>query len=138
MTQENFGVFDTLVVVSGPKVHFVSDLLHFPQQATRFFDIAGGILLQAELSHLVDELSIEEALLAGLSLVNPLLQGGDGILIEWLIVGRGRKRGNRERGEDNEHRWQNVRSHKEPPLERHLIRNQSSCAVSNCTLSGFI
>ena len=44
--------------------------------------------MDAELGHLLDELGIEEALLARLGLVGARLERGNGIRIGWFVVAR--------------------------------------------------
>ena len=89
--QQDLGVLEPLVVFADAEVHFVGDRLDLFEQNAGLVDVAGGILLQAEFRHLVNEFGIEEALLAWLCLRNPGLKGGKAVLIDGLIVWRKRR-----------------------------------------------
>ena len=86
------------------------------RRAARLVDIARGILLEAEFRHLVNEFGVEEALLAGLCLGNPGLEGCNAVLVDGFIVGGRGERGDGERCDSenggrpgSEYRMRNLR-----------------------------
>jgi hypothetical protein len=118
VTHEDLGVLEALVVVRDAQVHLMSDRLDLFEQISRLFNVARSILLKAEFGHLVDKLSVEEALLARLSLGNPGLEGRDAVLVDRLIVGGRRQRGDGERCDSEKDGRPRLRPHEEPPLVR--------------------
>lgn len=67
VAQQYFGVFEPLVIIPGTQMHLVGQCLDLFEQVTRLVHVARRVLLQAELSHLVNQFGVEEALLAWLS-----------------------------------------------------------------------
>ena len=92
MAQENLSILEPLVVIAGGKVHSVSNLLDLFKQIAGLIHFACLVLLQADLSHLVNEFGVEKALLARLCLADSGFQGGNTLLIRGLVVERGRTR----------------------------------------------
>jgi hypothetical protein len=58
VTHEDLGVFEAFVIFRDAEVHFVSDRLDLLEEIRRFVDVTRGILLEAELGHLVYELGV--------------------------------------------------------------------------------
>jgi hypothetical protein len=59
------------------------------------FDVAGGILLDAQLGHLMDQLGVEETLLARLRLIGARLKGLDALDVHRFVVDSGGAKGDR-------------------------------------------
>ncbi len=55
------------------------------EQGVGLLHVAGGVLLQAELGHLVDEFGVKVALLAGLGLIDFGFKRGDAFLVGGLL-----------------------------------------------------
>ena len=55
--------------------------------------VSSGVLMEAELGHFVEELGVEEALLAGLGLEDFGLEGVNALLVDGFVVKAGRKGG---------------------------------------------
>jgi hypothetical protein len=124
VAHEDLGVFEAFVVFRDAQVHFASDRLDLFEEIRRFVHVAGSILLETELGHLVDEFGVEEALLAGLSLGNSGLEGGNAVLVDELIVGGRRVRRDGKCCDSKEDGRPSWRPHKEPPLKRNWSKTK--------------
>jgi len=115
VAEQDLDILEALVVVGDRDVDAVGSLLHLAEQVGGLFPVAGGVFLQAELGHLVNQLRVEKALVAGLGLAGLDRKRIDGLLIEGLVVeprGERRKRCHSDKHEDCERHpgW-----HEEPP-----------------------
>jgi hypothetical protein len=86
VAEEDLGVFEALIVIGHAEVELVGEVLNLLKEVGGLIGVASRILLHAEFGHLVDELGVEEALLAGLSGWDTGLKGGDGGLINGFVV----------------------------------------------------
>ena len=66
------------------------------------FHVAGGVLAQAELGHLVHQLGVEEALLARLRLAGAASRAWMLLLVEGLVVETGGAKRDRGHAEEDE------------------------------------
>ena len=86
MAKQDLRILKPLIVFGYAKMHLLDDLLNLLQQFARLIHIAGCVLLQAELGHLVNEFGVEETLLTRLCLPDSALQSSDCILIVGFFV----------------------------------------------------
>ena len=81
VTEQDLGVLEAPVVVAHGEVDLLRELLDLLKQSSRLGGVAGSILPDAELSHLMNHLGVDEALFAWLRLAGFCQQGVDGLLI---------------------------------------------------------
>jgi hypothetical protein len=93
LAEEDFGVAEVLVVGGEGEIDLLGELLDSSERGEGAGGVAGGVLAEAKLSHLADELGVEETLLAGLGVAS----AGDEVL-EALLGGRGVLGGAETRG----------------------------------------
>jgi len=99
VAEQNLGVLEAPVVVGHGQVDFMGQRLHLLQEPGSFLILSGGVLMKAELGHLVHKLGIEEALLARLGLEDFRLEGVDALLVDGLVVKAGGVGGLRTKSE---------------------------------------
>jgi hypothetical protein len=119
MAKEDFGILEPLVVFCDGEMDFVGEALNLLEEVGGLFKITGGILSHAQLGHFVDQLGIDETLLARLGLKSPGFKGINAVLVRDFVIksrGASRERGHCEQNEDSQ---RNPSTHEEPPLKRH-------------------
>ena len=87
VTEKDLGIFKALVIVSHAEVELLGHVLDLLEKIGGLIRFPSGVLLHAELSHLVDELGIEKGLFTRLSGGDARLKGRNSLLVDDLFVG---------------------------------------------------
>ena len=114
--EQDLGVLDALAVARHGEMNLVGKSLDALEQGGGFIHVAGRILAHADLGHLVDQLSIEETLLAGFGLVGAEFEGLDSGKIEGFVIDAGGTHRQSSKTEKKSDGQRPLEPHEEPPL----------------------